>query len=139
MNLLYESDLNDEEWAAVAPFLAASKVGRPRLYEDRQILNAIFYVLRSGCQWRLLPNDFPDWNSVYHHFRRWERLGAFDRMLETLLPLTRKKGGSMKSLAHCLSTLGQLSQRMAASGLVSTETRKSAAESSKLLQIPKGC
>ena len=139
MAVSYESELNDEEWAAVAPFLVASKVGRPRVYEDRALVNALFYILRSGCQWRLLPKDFPDWRTVYYHFQRWSRLGAFDRILEALLPQSRKKGGSMQSLVHRLSTLDQLNQRMAASGSASMEIRKSAAESSKLPQIPKEC
>jgi putative transposase len=137
MKLPYESDLIDEEWAVVAPFLAPAKIARPRIYSEREILNAIFYVLRSGCQWRLLPHDFPSWRSVYYHFKRWERLGAFDQMLKALLPLTRKKGGLLKSLVQCLSTLDQLNQRKAVSGSASMEIRKSAAESSNSLRIPR--
>src|SRR5258708_28547409 len=93
MDLPYESDLTDEQWELVSPSLAPSKRARPRLYGERDLLNAIFYVLRAGCQWRMVPHEYPQWQSVYHHFKRWQRLGAFDRMLEALLPLTRKKGG----------------------------------------------
>jgi putative transposase len=78
----YSTDLSDAEWCCLEPHLPAPKeTGRPRVYPLREILNAIFfYVVRSGCSWRLLPHDFPPWRSVYHYFRRfrldetWERL-----------------------------------------------------------------
>jgi putative transposase len=78
----YSTDLSDAEWYCLEPHLPAPKeTGRPRVYPLREILNAIFfYVVRSGCSWRLLHHDFPPWRSVYHYFRRfrldetWERL-----------------------------------------------------------------
>ncbi len=71
----YATDLSDTEWACLEPHLPAPKANeRPRVYPLRQILNAIFYVVRSGCSWRLLPHDFPPWRSVYHYFRQF-RLG----------------------------------------------------------------
>jgi putative transposase len=54
--------------------------GRPRIHSLREILNAIFYVLRSGCQWRLLPHDFPRWPTVYHYFRKWRLDGTWERI-----------------------------------------------------------
>jgi putative transposase len=54
--------------------------GRPRTHSLREILNAIFYVLKSGCQWRLLPHDFPRWPTVYHYFRTWRLDGTWERM-----------------------------------------------------------
>ena len=54
--------------------------GRPRIHTPREILNAIFYVLRSGCQWRLLPHDFPRWPTVYHYFRKWRIDGTWERI-----------------------------------------------------------
>jgi putative transposase len=54
--------------------------GRPRVYPLREILDAIFYVLRSGCAWRLLPHDFPPWKTVYHYFRAWRLSGLWERM-----------------------------------------------------------
>ncbi len=66
----YPTDLSDAEWTCLEPYLPTPKAtGRPRLYSLREIINAIFYVVRSGCSWRLLPNDFPPWRSVYHYFR----------------------------------------------------------------------
>src|SRR5258708_2526551 len=131
MDLPYESDLTDEQWELVSPSLAPSKRARPRLYGERDLLNAIFYVLRAGCQWRMVPHEYPQWQSVYHHFKRWHRLGAFDRMLEALLPLTRKKGGSRNTLTHCLSTLYPLNRPIAVKRPASMAIRKSVAESIK--------
>jgi putative transposase len=59
--------------------------GRPRLHSLREILNAVFYVLKSGCAWRLLPHDFPPWKTVYHYFRLWRLDGTWERMHAALL------------------------------------------------------
>src|SRR5215208_2257678 len=70
MRTTYPTDLTDAEWGCLEPHLPAPKAtGRPRVYPLREILNAIFYVVRSGCSWRLLPHDFPPWRSVYYYFR----------------------------------------------------------------------
>jgi putative transposase len=64
----YPSDLSDAEWANLAPLIPPAKPGgRPRKWPMRTILDGIFYVLRSGCAWRLLPHDFPPWQTVYHY------------------------------------------------------------------------
>jgi putative transposase len=68
----YPTDLSDAEWNYIEPHMPAPKgYGRPRIHDLREILNAVFYVLKSGCQWRLLPHDFPRWPTVYHYFRKW--------------------------------------------------------------------
>jgi putative transposase len=68
----YPTDLSDDEWNYIEPHMPPPLGhGRPRIHSLREILNAIFYVLRSGCQWRLLPHDFPRWPTVYHYFRKW--------------------------------------------------------------------
>jgi len=61
--------------------------------ERREIVNAILYVLRSGCPWRLLPHEFPAWGTVYDYFRRWQREGLWDQVLKTLRMEVRKKQG----------------------------------------------
>jgi putative transposase len=77
----YSTDLSDAEWACLEPHLPAPKAnGRPRIYPLREILNAIFYVVKSGCAWRLLPHDFPPWKTVYHYFRFWRLDGTWERM-----------------------------------------------------------
>ncbi len=65
----YDSDLTDAQWAQPSPLLPPPGRGRPRQHELRVLINAILYVLRTGCQWRMLPHDFPPWSTVYHHFR----------------------------------------------------------------------
>jgi len=66
----YATDLSDDEWDYIEPYLPApTGRGRPKIHGSRAILNAIFYVLKSGCPWRLLPKDFPPWKSVYDWFR----------------------------------------------------------------------
>src|ERR671915_299915 len=77
----YPTDLSDPEWARIEPHLPVPKAaGRPRVHSPRGILNAIFYVLRSGCPWRLLPHDFPPWKTVFHYFRAWRIDGTWERM-----------------------------------------------------------
>jgi putative transposase len=85
MRKAYQSDLSDAEWSCLEPHLPAPKAtGRPKMHATREILNAIFYVVRGGCPWRLLPNDFPPWKSVYHYFRSWRLDGTWERMHSAL-------------------------------------------------------
>jgi putative transposase len=77
----YSTDLCDAEWACLEPHLPASKAtGRPRIHSPREILDAVFYVLRSGCPWRLLPHEFPPWKTVFHYFRTWRIDGTWERV-----------------------------------------------------------
>jgi putative transposase len=77
----YQTDLSDAEWALIEPHLPAPRApGRPRVHPLREILNAIFYVVRSGCSWRLVPHEFPPWKTVYHYFRLWRLDGTWERM-----------------------------------------------------------
>jgi putative transposase len=81
MRKAYQTDLSDAEWSCLELHLPAPKAdGRPRLHHLREILDAIFYVVRSGCAWRLLPHDFPPWKTVYHYFRSWRLDGTWERM-----------------------------------------------------------
>jgi putative transposase len=90
----YPSDLTDDEWALLEPHLpSAKKRGRPRLRSPREILNAVFYVLKSGCQWRMLPRDFPPWKTVFHYFRKWRLDGTWERMNRAMRRRMREKLG----------------------------------------------
>jgi putative transposase len=81
MRKAYQTDLSDAEWSCLEGHLPVPKAnGRPRLYPLREILDAIFYVVRSGCAWRLLPHDFPPWKTVYHYFRFWRLDGTWEKM-----------------------------------------------------------
>jgi putative transposase len=94
MRKVYQSDLSDAEWSFVEPHLPTPKAaGRPRLHGTRQILDAIFYLLRSGCAWRLLPHDFPPWKTVHHYFRIWPLDGTWERLNNALREHLRVRMG----------------------------------------------
>src|SRR5215204_93932 len=77
----YPTDLSEKEWGLLEPYLPAPKWrGRPRLHSPREILNAVFYVLKTGCQWRMLPREFPPWKTVFHYFRAWRLDGTWVRL-----------------------------------------------------------
>jgi putative transposase len=94
MRKTYCTDLSDSEWARIEPHLPVSKaVGRPRVHSPREILNAIFYIVRSGCAWRLLPHDFPPWKTVHHYFRIWRLDGVWERLNAALRERLRVRQG----------------------------------------------
>ena len=81
MRRAYLTDLSDAEWECIEGLLPTPEnEGQPPLHSLREILNAIFYVVRSGCAWRLLPHDFPPWKTVYHYFRLWRVDRTWERM-----------------------------------------------------------
>ena len=91
----YPTDLNDVQWLILEAMLMAvlnqSKRGRPRQVDLREIVNAIFYVLRTGCAWRLLPHDFPAWQTVYGYFRRWRDSGRWEQLNDALRETVRNE------------------------------------------------
>ena len=94
MSQRYPTDLTDTQWTILTPFIPAAKPGgRPRTTDMREVVNAIFYVLRGGCQWRLLPTDFPPHQTVYHYFWTWRRAGVWERMHDTLRGDLREASG----------------------------------------------
>jgi transposase len=81
----YSSDLSDAEWAILEPLVPAPLPGgRPITWSRREIVNAMLYVLRTGCQWHLLPHDFPPHKTVYDYYRQWRRSGLWERINTTL-------------------------------------------------------
>lgn len=87
----YSSDLSDGQWACIAPLIPAPKPGgRPRSVDMREVLNAIWYVLRSGCAWRLIPHDFPNWRTVYGYFRDFRAAGVWTRIHDVLRQRLRR-------------------------------------------------
>src|SRR5215217_7084301 len=94
MRSAYQTDLSDAEWSHIEPLIPAPKApGRPRVHTLREILNAIFYIVRSGCAWRLLPHDFPTWKTVHHYFRTWRLDGTWERMHAALRERLRVRMG----------------------------------------------
>jgi len=90
----YATDLTDAQWEMIAPFvLPETGGGRPRTTDVREVVDAIFYVLRSGCAWHLLPHDFPPSGTVYDYFRRWQRDGTWEMIHQTLRERVRIQAG----------------------------------------------
>lgn len=90
----YPTDLTDAEWALLEPLVPASKPGgRPPKHARRELVDAMLYVLRGGIAWRLLPHEFPPWQTVYHDFRLWRRDGTWERILTALRERDRVRVG----------------------------------------------
>ena len=91
---VYPSDMSDAEWAVLQPILPAPKgFGAPRTVDLREILNAIFYVQRTGCQWEMLPHDLPPHPTVYKYFQKWQRKGIWQDLHDTLRHQLRRDMG----------------------------------------------
>lgn len=90
----YSSDLNDKEWAILEPHIPPAQLGgRPRTVDMREVMNAIFYVLRSGCSWDMLPHDFPPNKTVYDYFNKWRKSGEWERINRILREELRRREG----------------------------------------------
>jgi putative transposase len=90
----YQSDVTDKEWRVIEPLLPGPRTrGRPRGWPLREIINAIFYVMRSGCPWRLIPVDLPPWSTVYRWFAAWRDACVFERINYTLVMADRESIG----------------------------------------------
>jgi putative transposase len=93
MRKAYPSDLTDVQWELVADQFPKAETGRPREVNIRDVVDAIFYVNRTGVQWRYLPHDFPQWQLVYSYFRKWIADGTWDRLQRGLREGVRKAAG----------------------------------------------
>jgi putative transposase len=90
----YPSDLSDREWALLKPLLSsAEKRGRPPKWPLRHVADAVFYLLRSGCSWRMLPREYPPWQTLYYHFRKWRIDGRLRRAHDHLREGVRESEG----------------------------------------------
>jgi len=87
----YPSDLTDEQWALVEPLIPVYPGGRPRKTSTRDVLDAIFYIVRTGCQWRYLPKDFPPRSTVWGYFDQWRHNGTLETIHDTLRDRVRKR------------------------------------------------
>jgi transposase len=94
----YPSDCTDAEWAIIEPFTAKSEgPGRKRTVDLREVVNALFYRTKSGCQWRMLPKDFPDWRHVWYYYDLWTEDGKWERINDVLRKQVRRDTGSERS------------------------------------------
>ena len=102
----YPTDLTDEQWTLLAPLLPPPKPGgRPRSVDVREIVNALLYLLRTGCPWRSLPHDLPPWSTVWTYFRHWRDDGTLARLHDELRDQTRTAAGrDVQPSAGCLDS-----------------------------------
>jgi transposase len=92
--LRYPSDLSDAEWVLIAPLIPpARRGGRRRSIDEREVLNALFYVLATGCQWQALPKDLPPKSTAHHYFMLWDWDGTLERIHEALYVAVREAAG----------------------------------------------
>ena len=136
----YPSDLTDAEWDLIEPMIPeARRGGRPRKTDMREVMNAVRYVLRTGCQWRQLPKDFPPRSTVYSYFWEWTRYGVLDRIHHELLMACREAEGREASpTAAIIDTQAmKAAEKGAAAGirLAMTRARKSKASNATHLSI----
>lgn len=127
----YTSDLSDDEWMRIQPLIKADKHFGPNSrtkFSRREILNAIFYVLRTGCQWRDMPNDFPPWSAVYMQFTRWKEKGLFIRMHDYL----------RATLREALGRNAEASVGIADSQSVKTTEKKGSADLMQIKELKAG-
>ena len=90
----YSSDVSDEEWSLVAPYLVLlPETSGQRVHPLREVFNGLRYIVKSGAPWRLMPNDLPPWEMVYQQARRWLRAGCFEALAEDLRTLLRLAEG----------------------------------------------
>lgn len=94
---LYPTDLTDDQWEDIRDLIPAAKPGgRPRTTDPRQVINAVYYILVTGAQWRMLPREYPPWQTVYTYFRDWSKDGTWQRIHDTLRARSRRKAGRHK-------------------------------------------
>lgn len=105
-NQRYPTDLTDRQWDCIKELIPPPKPGgRPRSLEMRQVINAMLYIVVSGVQWRMLPREYPNWKSVYHYFRQWQKDGTWQRIHDTLRTQVRQQAGRHKHpTAGCLDS-----------------------------------
>jgi putative transposase len=102
----YPTDLTDRQWDCISPLIPAAKPGgRPRTLDMRAVINAMLYIVVTGCQWRLLPHEYPKWQSVYAYFKQWRDDGTWQRIHDTLRAEVRRRAGRHKHpTAGCLDS-----------------------------------
>ena len=136
----YPTDLSDQEWDVISHLVpAAQPGGRPETYPTREILDAIFYILRGGCAWRLLPHDFPPWPIVSQYFWRWRHDGTWQRRHDRLRGDVRVAAGKRRqpSAAILESQSVKTTETGGSAGTMPANRSKAASGTSS--SIPSAC
>jgi transposase len=135
---VYPSDLTDEQWAILAPMIPGPRpTGRPRKLEMREVINALLYLLRTGCAWRYLPHDLPPWRSVYAYFTQWRKCGVWKKIHDKLHERLRQEQGRDKTpSATILDSQSVKTTEKGGLCAVTTRVRKFKGASDILSSIP---
>ena len=99
----YKTDLSNKQWDFVKDlFVRHKKVGRPRLINERSIVNGILYIVKTGCQWDRLPNNFPAKSTVFYYFQKWCLDGTWEKVMKRLTKLSRVQNGRNPNPTYAL-------------------------------------
>src|SRR5215211_3643969 len=136
----YSTDLTEDEWRRLEPLIPAAKPGgRPRRVDQRELLNAIRYLLRTGCAWRLLPHDFPVWQTVYAAFRQWQADGTWEAIAAALRRDLRGALGRAPEPTAAILDSQTVKTTEKGGPAATTPARRSRAGSAISWSIPRGC
>ena len=117
----YPSDVSDEEWAILEPLIPPAKPGgKPRTTDMREVVNAIFYVNKSGGQWRMLPHEFPKWQTVYYYYNTWRKAGLWGQWNALLREKVRKGVGREASPSAAILDSQSVKTTQKGGGVAST-------------------
>ena len=123
--MTYPSDLKTEEWQLIEKYFEPTdKRGNQSKHTKQHVVNAIMYVVRTGVQWRYLPQDFPPWKTVYDHYSKWNKRGVWENALKAVNELTRKKTNEKLNLATESLTPKALERSMTAKNAAMTVIKK---------------
>ena len=120
----YPSDLTDSEWKILEPLVKQGKMGRPRDDSTREILDAIFYIVKGGNQWRMMPKDFPPWKTVYDYFYRWKKNGFWDAIHDELRSQCRKQVGKEETPSAAIIDSQSVKTVQKGGSVVMTQVKK---------------
>jgi putative transposase len=126
----YPSDISDEVWEILEPLIPPEKPGgHPRTTNMREVINAIWYVLISGCQWRMLPHEFPPWSTVWGYFRIWRKAGVWEQMHTSLREHLRSRLGREPTPSAVIIDSQSVKTSQKGGSVAMTAQRKSMVES----------
>ena len=100
--MTYPSDLTEGQWDLIKSHFDTGNYGKSRKYSQRELVNGVFYVIKTGCQWRFLPKDFPHWKTVYSFYKRSKDKGIWEKMMRDLVEKSRIKMGRDSNPSYSL-------------------------------------